>query len=345
MRTEHTTTGTSTCQRALCLSRGEPASQLARPRLGGFLRPALVGLLLVLLPALTLAQAVPTKHPLFSKAKPTAGDYDEWLVVNDTVRTYRLHLPARYNHLVPLPLVLMLHDEGSDPKSVEATTRLSAEADKAEFIVAYPNGSGEPRSWNAGHCCGAAAAGKVDDIAFLEAIIDTLVESLSVDDTRVGIAGLGNGAMLAYSAALQLSPKVAAVAVVAGSLGPGPNGAPLVPMPPVISPFAILVLHAQDDAVVPFVGGAAGEGAVKHLPARDTVAYFARLNRCGETPTKGPTSNEAVTIESYSGCADAVDVMLYTLASGGHGWPTTRLPGDLSASSLILDFVIRHPKS
>src|SRR5205814_1785627 len=88
---------------------------------------------------------------------------------------------------------------------------------------AYPDGSDGgfglyPTDWNAGTCCGAPFREGVDDLAFISAIISQVEGRLSVDHARVFIAGFSDGGRMAYHVACQLGSKIAAIAVVSGSL-------------------------------------------------------------------------------------------------------------------------------
>jgi poly(3-hydroxybutyrate) depolymerase len=104
---------------------------------------------------------------------------------------------------------------------------MDALAERAGFIVVYPNGTGrldeKLLTWNAGLCCGYAMTEKVDDVGFVRALLDALATRAPVDTARVYATGLSNGAMLSYRLAAQLSDRIAAVAPVA------PDGAARAP--------------------------------------------------------------------------------------------------------------------
>ena len=74
---------------------------------------------------------------------------------------------------------------------------LSGTADKYGFIVVYPSGTGRTPaalSWNGGNCCGFAMEKKIDDVAFIRAVLDDLEKVVKVDPRRVHAAGMSNGA-------------------------------------------------------------------------------------------------------------------------------------------------------
>ena len=60
---------------------------------------------------------------------------------------------------------------------------LNRKADEAGFIAVYPNGTGHFSSftWNGGNCCGSAMRNNVDDVAFINTLLDDLIGSYHVD--------------------------------------------------------------------------------------------------------------------------------------------------------------------
>jgi len=314
---------------------------LARRRLlaCGAALALLVVACLALLPASALAQAAPTKHALFGKTKPAAGDYEEWLLQDGQPRTFRVHIPPRYNQSTPLPLLIVLHDEGGDARSAQAVTRIDPEADKTDFIVAYPNATGTPTRWNAPGCNGTPVEKGTADLA---------------SSARLSTSWPPTSRLTPPALAWPVSATVRAwpwrrrhsfpVGWPPSSRSPGrypaaSGGGPLVSLPTVFSPVSVLAVYAQDDT------GQPNTASTPLLPVTETLAYMARLNRCGATASRDGASTDAVSLHTYSGCLDAVDVVLYTLASGGHAWPKGRLLGDATVAGTILDFLVRHPKS
>jgi polyhydroxybutyrate depolymerase len=98
-----------------------------------------------------------------------SGDYTRMVTLNGHERSYLLHVPPQYDPMTPLPVVLAFHGGGANAATMVTFSGLNETADKAGFIVAYPDGSGRlPRmlTFNAGNCCGQAAAGNVDDVEF-----------------------------------------------------------------------------------------------------------------------------------------------------------------------------------
>ncbi|MGC5083451.1 hypothetical protein, partial [Escherichia coli] len=79
----------------------------------------------------------------------------------------------------PQPLIVALHASGSSGSLMARATGLTEIAEAAGYMIVYPNGTGlaiDARTWNSGGCCGYAQMHKVDDVAFLRALIDKLVK-------------------------------------------------------------------------------------------------------------------------------------------------------------------------
>ncbi len=158
------------------------------------------------------------------------------------VRTFVLHVPDGL--LAPAPLVVALHAHSQESKTIRAYSRLEALADEQGFVVAFPEGAAG--SWNAGLCCFPGNRDDVDDVAFLDEVIDLSRRKALIDPNRIAVTGGSNGAMMALRYACERPGIVASVAVVSG-----PLVAPCTPQRPV----PVLVLHGAKDTVIPLQGG------------------------------------------------------------------------------------------
>ena len=122
---------------------------------------------------------------------PQAGTTVEGtLEVGGRSWSYHVHYPAAAPD-GPAPLVIGLHGGlGSGPQ-FEANTGFDAVADENGFVVVYPDGIGgvmgnqNLRTWNVGNCCGPAQQQNIDDVAFVDALIDHLSAAMPIDSDRV----------------------------------------------------------------------------------------------------------------------------------------------------------------
>ena len=277
------------------------------------------------------------------------GDHELSLHVGGRERSYLLHLPPSYDGKRPVPLVIVLHGGGGNAQTTVRMTGFSENSDKAGFVVAYPNGSGRLKTrlltWNAGNCCGYALDENVDDVGFIHALIDELVRTRTVDPKRVYATGISNGGMMAYRLACEMSDKIAAIGPVAGALNVEncqPAGA-----------VSVIIFHGTDDQHVLYNGGEPVRRADTHVRVDKAVSYavsfWVKHDGCTETPQRSETGS--IGTEIYSGGRDGAEVAVYTVKGGGHAWPGGKayLLGpeptrEISATELMWDFFVRHPK-
>ena len=229
------------------------------------------------------------------------------------------------------PVVMVLHGGGGDAKAMAKRMGFNPLASKAKFLAVYPQGY--KGNWNAGDCgpplggenCGGPAYRKnIDDVGFLENLIDRLAEKYGINKRRVYATGFSNGGMMVYRLACQRPDLVAAIAPVEGAFTQPAdeciNG----------SPVPLLAFHAENDQNVPFGGGSgACTKGRREYPAVDrTQAWWWNHNGCTEdviaTGGSGPVSCQVAcpgTHRAVGLCK--VDITDPSSMWGGHSWPGT----------------------
>jgi polyhydroxybutyrate depolymerase len=218
-----------------------------------------------------------------------------------------------------------------------ALTGMNAAADASGFVAVHPEGTGSPRSWNGGACCGTAASSGTDDVGFVAAIVDQLESELCVDRARVFATGFSNGGFLSHRLGCELADRIAAIAPVSGVLGIDACS-PTRPVP-------VIHIHGTEDLLVPYDGNPYRD----YISVADSIAGWVARDGCAGSPAVTFAQGDA-TCETYSGCAGNADVTLCTIDGGGHQWPGgVSLPGgghtstDLDATAAIWDFFAAHP--
>jgi len=302
-------------------------------------------------------------------------------------RTYLLHVPANYNCLRPAPVVIALHGGGSNKEQMRLLTCpsgraddpgcLDALADREGFIVVYPDGTENLlwRTFNAtnwgtgtgewtpssGYACvsGFACSSNVDDLAYFNALLDTLVSVVSVNRARVYATGISNGAAMAQRLACEMSDRIAAIAPVAG----GNQYTIFQPCAPERA-VPVVEFHGTTDPSWGFGSmnedlDLNGQGLVISVP-RTMEGWRIRDGCVGagtieDLPDLDPTDGTTVTRVSYEGCRDGGEVVLYRINGGGHMWPdgyqwdnvfpgaygpTTR---DINGNEVMWEFFKAHP--
>ncbi len=173
-------------------------------------------------------------------------------------------------------------------------------ADKLELV--YPVSYEE--SWNAGGCCGAAAAADVNDVAFLEA----LVSKVDPGHARpIYFVGYSNGGRMAYD--LECTDPGLFNGMVAVKADPMPGCV-------VTKPQNVLVVSAVNDTAVPYEPGDPGT----ETPAATVeIAQLQANLECSSKPTTA--THGGMTLTTWS-CADGKTLEWALYQSGGHGFPT-----------------------
>jgi polyhydroxybutyrate depolymerase len=201
--------------------------------------------------------------------------------------------------------------------------------------------------------------GRADDVAFLRDLIDDLGKRLSLDPDRLYVAGHSSGAMMTYRLAGELSPRIAAIGVVAGSVGVrGPRGGVLT-IPEPAEPVSVIVFHGTADRLVPYEGGGGAQPGVGFLSVAESIAFWVKQDGCSPEPEREVSKGGTVIKETYAkGKAGArqpdagAEVVLYTIVGGNHMWPGMRgaallssAKEEISATDLMWDFFARHPRA
>ena len=273
------------------------------------------------------------------------------LDVDGRPRSYRLHVPAGLDPSAPSALVVALHGGGGNGANMQVKIGLDAVADRESFLVANPDGSGRLDgyllTWNAGNCCGYALDERVDDTAFLRAMVEAISRTHSIDPRRVYATGMSNGGMMAYRLACEAADLFAAVAPVAGAL----NLEPCEPSERV----SVLAIHGTADQHVLFEGGAPAITVDSHSrvdhSVHHAVTFWAARNGCALQATQ--THAGSVIHDVYPGCEAGSAVELIAIEGGGHAWPGAvkfSPQGDepsqaVNASEAIWAFFEAHPKT
>ncbi len=265
-------------------------------------------------------------------------------------RTYFVHVPKGYDPKRPPPVVLALHGATMNGPMMAWFCGLNKKADEAGFVAVYPNGTGTWASftWNGGNCCGSAVRQQVDDVAFINALLDDLGQVVPYDAQRVSVTGMSNGAILAYRLASELSERIAAIAPVAGPLGME-KCAPK-------RPVSVLHFHGTRDEFAPFKGGR-GEKSLSGTdcyPVDHSIQTWVKLNGCDKSAKTETLSREGddlkVTRQTYGGGKEGSEVVLVVIEEGGHTWPRMTPPAsflgrsamNISANDLMWEFFQKH---
>jgi polyhydroxybutyrate depolymerase len=274
---------------------------------------------------------------------PGPGTHSFVLKSGEEQRSYLLHVPPDHDAKTRLPLVLVLHGRGGNGTIAELRYGFSALADQEGFVVVYPEASGHPPAWR-------PFLGR-KDLAFLRSLIDTLQSTLAIDPRRIYVAGHSSGALMTYRLGAELSDEIAAIGIVAGSIGVESKDGALVRIPDPAGPVSVIAIHGKEDNHVPYdLEHRAKAKYPGFLPVAQSIEFWVENNGCDPTPRTEVIRHPDVVRQVYGGGKQGTEVVLYTIGGGNHLWPgAPRRAGmtpnqDISATEVIWDFFKKHPK-
>lgn len=312
----------------------------------------------------TIGEAVGTAVlDLYAGSKPAVqatGKQSEATIQTPDGRTrrYRLYVPSALQVTSRVPLMIALHGALGSSSQFQSNSGFNELAEANGFIVAYPDGIGNLpdesgfQTWNAGSCCGPAQSKAVDDVHFIDQLIDTISLSYPIDPTRVYAAGHSNGAMLSYRLACELSSKIVAIGIQAGSPGvescPAPNA------------VSMLHIHGTADLNMPISGGAGSQGVsgVSFRPALDADLALSVANSCKTQSSPVAVSQNAdLVATTFGNCRGSAEIKFIAVTGASHAWmgheatsaAAAALVGvpytKLDSSRAIWSFLNAHPRN
>ncbi len=277
--------------------------------------------------------------------KINAQDIGGSLEHDGATRNYTLHIPPGYSPGMSLPLVINMHGLGSSASQQAFYTTFNFVADTANFLVVYPQGleatlNGQTAThWNADFGTG------VDDVGFINKLIDVIYTEYNIDLERVYSTGMSNGGFMSYLLACQLSDRITAIASVTGAM-PFPTSQNCVANRAV----PVMQIHGTNDLTVP-ISGSPGF----YPPISQTVDWWVDHNNCNMTPTEttvpdnDPSDGATAMFQHYTGGDENSEVIYYIIENGGHTWPGAFSVGslgvtcqDFRASVRIWEFFLKH---
>lgn len=335
-------------------------SMFAYPPLRRKVMQRLGSLCLLILPLCALAQAElrPSRDCLSVGRKAFEVEAKCWSMKHDgRTRTVRLYVPARLERKAGM--IFVLHGGGGSAGATERLTKRGFHriADRDGVLIAYPEGV--DKQWNDGRrdLNAKAVRERVDDVAFLLALAQSLTQRLGIDRQRLFATGISNGGMMSFRLACDAASTFAAVAPVAANLSEDlePNCKPA-------RPISIAIVNGVDDPIDPWNGGPikvlwSGRGTVLSTPK--TVDRWLQLNRCTALQSVGSlidkVRDDGTTLRQHRAqCTDHTSVVLYEIRGGGHTWPSgeaylgPRLVGrvsyELDANEAIWSFFREQPR-
>lgn len=249
-------------------------------------------------------------------------------------RPVTVNLPATLTN--PAPLLILLHSASTSGAHQERYMKLGPIAKKNGIIYIAPDGTMSPegkRFWNASKSCCNTFKQEVDDVAYLNSLIDEINAKTPVDPKRIYLIGHSNGAFMSYTFACKTN-KVAAIVAIAGAMDADPECTPS-------TPVSLLDIHGTSDKTIKVIGGVLN--ANPYTSATETVKRIAQVNKCNNQTTSKkdfePTIKGAETTVINYTCDTHTHLQFWKIAKGSH---SPKLPADFAQQ--VISFLLQQSK-
>ena len=254
---------------------------------------------------------------------------------NGISRLFTYYIPCIYNQGKQLPLMITLHGRSFNAKQHLKDSKFDKIAEKEGFILLAPNcvtidkdnklasegytihdlegiESNNIR-WNVNFPLHNEM--KIDDVGYINSMLDYFVKQFTVDKSRVYVSGMSNGALMTMYLVTKLQDKIAGAAPVCG----------IVPYDfmkeDLRSRIKIVVINNDNDPTVSINGYPDFAP-----PVRDAVGWFnQQFGITGEaivTQLPRTVEDDPTNIKKYE-WADkgGSQIVYYVIEGGGHTWP------------------------
>ena len=241
-------------------------------------------------------------------------------------RCWQTHVPEYIDQSSPVPLVVDMHGYSSHSTEQRQMSSFETLANEEDFIVVYPDGDGEVdkltgetnQAWNAGWCCSHSVNEEIDDVGFIEKMIQIVIQKYNIDTNRIYASGWSNGCAMSQRLAMESSDIFAAVGCMSMYL--------LTEHTDTYSPIPVMEVHGFLDQVVLYESTALSVPWNKNMwtnpeafetGAIENIFEWSELNNCtGGIETFD--TNPLYTIQGFSNCEDDAQIRLMTIYAAQH---------------------------
>ena len=232
----------------------------------------------------------------------------------------------------------MIHSASTSGAHQEKYMKLAPVAKKLGMIYIAPDGTvgaDGRRVWNAAKSCCQKSGAPIDDIAYINSLIDEIDAKYPVDRKRIYFVGHSNGAFMTLAFACATG-AAAGVVSLAGAMDVDAKCA-------TTKPFAFLQIHGVADPTIKINGGVLNGHA--YTSARETIARVAAAHQCPDSSfTQAAYSKKdfdpsipgaETTVEITNSCK--APIAYWRIARGVH---SPKLPANFAEQ--VLNFLSKY---
>jgi len=236
----------------------------------------------------------------------------------------------------PAPLLILLHSASTSGVHQENYMHFGPVAKKSGLIYIAPDGMTNPegkRFWNASKSCCNRYKQEVDDVAYINSLIDEISKKTPIDPKRIYLVGHSNGAFMSFTFACKTN-KVAAIVAIAGAMDTESDCTPS-------TPVSLLNIHGTADKTIKVTGGVMNN--FPYTSATKTVKTIASVNKCSNPATSKkdfePTIKGTETTVINYACNTHTHLQFWKIANGSH---SPKLPPDFAEQ--VISFLLKQSK-
>jgi poly(3-hydroxybutyrate) depolymerase/1,4-dihydroxy-2-naphthoate octaprenyltransferase len=203
---------------------------------------------------------------------------DKTSIIIGADRPAELFLPTSNQSNEPSGILLDLHGYGGNSMSQTSYTFLKQAALDAGLAYLAPDGTKDrsgTRFWNASNACCDFAKSGVNDVDYIDSLIDEISDSYDLDKSRIYLFGHSNGHFMSYTYLCTSKNKVAAIAGLAGSMDvdstqcSGKSG-------------NVLHIHGDSDGTISYTGGSLF--SQRYQSVDEVMKGWSNNNQCTAKP-------------------------------------------------------------
>jgi poly(3-hydroxybutyrate) depolymerase len=203
---------------------------------------------------------------------------DKTSIIIGADRPAELFLPTSNQSNEPSGILLDLHGYGGNSMSQTSYTFLKQAALDAGLAYLAPDGTKDrsgTRFWNASNACCDFAKSGVNDVDYIDSLIDEISDSYNLDKSRIYLFGHSNGHFMSYKYLCTSKNKVAAIAGLAGSMDvdstqcSGKSG-------------NVLHIHGDSDGTISYTGGSLF--SQRYQSVDEVMKGWSNNNQCTAKP-------------------------------------------------------------